>query len=391
MDNLDFVETYKKWIKDGEITDAPDIYIETSALMILSTTIRRNIHFYFGSKKLFTNLWVVLIGKSSLLRKSTCMNLTMDFIDPDLVLPQEVTPQKLIDILSFKPQGIFFWDEIMSILKLFKRDYMSGAKPMLTELFDRTKDYKKETLEYTRVVKEPFINILAGTTPEWYQQGLTESDVKSGFIPRFLQVFANRKDKFIKIPGLGDMTVKEKLKGYLRELKEIRYEIKLSEDSKEEFGKYSETIEKLIRKDKYGISPFLSRLLNYTMKFAVLYHISNSLLCREPYIYLDDMKQAIAFSETIRQSTEKILSKLAFTPHQVNRQKVLDILEMKDGQANYSELMRRLKISANELKSVLGSLEIEDRIVVSQEKGVNDKKARAVVKLLEDNNDELEF
>ena len=166
MDNLDFVETYKKWIKDGEITDAPDIYIETSALMILSTTIRRNIHFYFGSRKLFTNLWVVLIGKSSLLRKSTCMNIAMDFIDNDLILPQDVTPQKLIEILSFKPQGVFFWDEIMSILKSFNRDYMAGAKSMLTELFDRTRDYKKETLEYTRIVKEPFINIMAGTTPE---------------------------------------------------------------------------------------------------------------------------------------------------------------------------------------------------------------------------------
>ncbi|HRR96687.1 MAG TPA: DUF3987 domain-containing protein [Candidatus Ratteibacteria bacterium] len=382
MENFDFIDEFKNWIKEGEITDAPDIYIEASTLMILSMTIRRNIHIYFGSKKLFTNLWVVLIGRSSLLRKSTCMDLVKQFIDQDLIIAQEITPEKLVETLSFRGQGIFFWDEIMTVLKSFSREYMASCKPMLTELFDRTTDYKRETMGYFRTVKEPFINIMAGTTPEWYQKGLSEADIKSGFIPRFLQVFAFKKDKFIKIPGTGDITKREQLKEYLKEIKDIRYEITLSDEAKDEFGKYSELIEKEILRDGNGLSPFLARLLNYTLKFSILYHISNSNHNREPYIYLDDMKKAVEFSEIIRKSTEKILSKLAFTPYQINRQKVLEILEIKEGKINYSELMSRLKVSKNELRGVLDSLMLENKIIIESEQGINDKKAHQVVRLL---------
>jgi len=362
---MDFVSDFINWIRRGKITDSPDLFLETTALQILSMTIGRTFYTYFGRKKIYSNMWAILIGKSSMFRKSTCLDLAKSFIDDDLLFPDEYSSERLIETIAYKGKGIMTVDELMSVSKLWNREYASGVKSFLTQLFDSDRSYKRETMEYKVEIKEPYINIFACSTPIWFQSALNEEDIYGGFLPRFLLVYCWKKKYNYKFPGRGDIETEKVLRHHLDLLKNTTktppYELKLSEIAIKHFTKYTNLIEKLIHQEGNGLSPFLTRLLTYVIKTSILYHFSDSRNLYDREISAYSMKRAISYIDKIRITTEKILSRLSFSSFQVLRNKILELLENK-GEIKYSELLRKLRIPTKQLNDILRTLQDEEII-----------------------------
>lgn len=361
-----FVKDFLYWIRKGKITDAPDFFLEMTAYQILSMTVRRNLYVYYGRKKVYPNLWCILIGKSSMFRKSTCLDLAKSFIKPELILPDEYSSERLIEIVSYKKEGILTADEIMTVSKLWDKEYAKGVKSFLTQIYDSESGYKRETRDYTIEIKDPYINFFACSTPVWFQEALNEEDVYGGFLPRFLLIYCWNKKYNYSFPGRGDEALEKTLRKhldmvYLHAKTTENKELVFSPQARKRIVQYSLFIEKLIQQEGNGLSPFLTRLLLYLIKLSILEHYAIPENLNSKEISLKEVKNAIIFTEKVRLSTEKILGRLCFSSYQVLRNKILEYLESKE-EMKYSELLRKLKIQTRYLDEIVKTLEDEELV-----------------------------
>ncbi|HOM26567.1 MAG TPA: DUF3987 domain-containing protein [bacterium] len=361
-----------KEIEKKKVTDAPEIFLEISALMILSITIKRKLFVQWGHKKIFPNLWAILIAKSTLYRKSTVLDLTKSFIDQEDIFPHEYSSELLIKEIAFKRQGIFIMDEIISPLKLWEKEYAVGVKSLLVSLYDCESEYKRKTLQYTYEIKMPFINIFAGSTPAWIQKSIKEEDLTSGFLPRFLLIYVyEKKNISYPYPGEFEENSQKIIRDCISLLKE-KYKDKeeqklgLSTPAKKILADYADLMNKRILEQGNGLSIFYSRLLIYVLKFSILYFISNSRNIGKNTIDKYSVKRAVNLIENIRKRTEKLLESLSFSKYQVIRNKVINILE-EQGEIKYSDLLRKIKIKTRELREILETLEDEELIETLKE------------------------
>ena len=184
-----YVEFSQKWSSRSF-----DGYHEAVGLWVLSTVAARRILVTFG-KGLYTNLYILLVGRTSLYAKSTAAHIGRRLIDkiglPFLLLPEDLTPQKMIRLMSNQlPEGFIKLspDQKEKILKdyafvgqkgLYCDEYGANLENMtkssgpygefhglLRKLHDTEETYTKGTL--VRGVEEismPYISLLGALTP----------------------------------------------------------------------------------------------------------------------------------------------------------------------------------------------------------------------------------
>src|SRR3990167_5799800 len=196
---MNFVEAYVQYAE--QFTDSPPILHHRVALSVLSTVINRNVWLSQGHKKIYPNLWMLIIAPSSFYRKSYTLSIGEDLvreIDTSLVLPREFSHEKLIESLQEQPHGMLIFYEFKTFMGLMERDYMSGTKSLITELYDCPLLYDRKTIKGgTTSIREPFLNILAASTMDWFVSSIKDDDMAGGFLPRFLIVTAPKKDKIL--------------------------------------------------------------------------------------------------------------------------------------------------------------------------------------------------
>ena len=189
------IDDYIDWAND--VTDAAPEFHEiccTTLLSILTaTTLRlptsRNI-------AIVPNLWALILGDSTLTRKTTCMNMAMDFvmqIDKDLIISSEATMEGLMTNLALRPKmvSVFYRDEISGFFDSVQRkDYLTGMQETMTQLYDVPRMLKRILKKDTYVVSEPIFIFFGGGTPDRMFSLITESYYTSGFMARFLVMHA---------------------------------------------------------------------------------------------------------------------------------------------------------------------------------------------------------
>lgn len=113
----DFVETYKNYAM--AMTDAPSKYQELMALSVIAAVLGRQVYLKNGVYNLYSNLFIVLLGKSTVMRKSACLNIAKHILrkfNNELILPNDFAPEGLFNLLPDKPAGVISWSEFGSFL-----------------------------------------------------------------------------------------------------------------------------------------------------------------------------------------------------------------------------------------------------------------------------------
>src|SRR6201999_3023795 len=88
------------------------------------------------------NLWFMILGDTTLTRKTTAMDLAVDLlmdVDPDVILATDGSIEGLMQGLSTRPKrpSIFLRDEFSGLLEMMtKWDYYAGMAEVLTKLYD---------------------------------------------------------------------------------------------------------------------------------------------------------------------------------------------------------------------------------------------------------------
>lgn len=165
----------------------------------------------------YPNLYVVLVAPPGVVSKSTTAGLGMNLLRkvPDVKFgPEIATWPALVD--SFEKakmevpipydSGLFY---PMSCLTLESSEFGvlldpqdKGMVDLLVSLWDG-KEGKMEKVTKTsgtNYVENPWINIIACTTPSWIAGNFPEYMIGGGFTSRTLFVYADKKEKFIAYP-----------------------------------------------------------------------------------------------------------------------------------------------------------------------------------------------
>lgn len=184
-----YVEFGQKWSPRSSYS-----YLEATGLWILSTVAARRVSILYGAGK-YTNLYILLVGRSSIHAKSTAVGIAKDFINTIglsyLLLPDECTPQRMIQEMSstipdkfstftsgkrekilkelaFAGQKGWYYDEFgMNIQNMMKSSGPYGEFRGILRKFDDTEQtYVKGTIIRGREeIERPYLSLIGVLTP----------------------------------------------------------------------------------------------------------------------------------------------------------------------------------------------------------------------------------
>ncbi len=363
MQTNDFFAQYIQFA--SETTDCPEMFHWFISYVVASAVIGKNVSFPFGDNLLFPNLWLILIAPSSEYRKSTALGIGLSMlrkISLRLVLPSRFTEEAFMNDLVLNPQGLIPFYEFKSLLDLVRKDYNSGLKSLLTELYDVPDFLVRKTMAGEKIVERPCVSIMAATTMEWFLTSCKEDDFGSGFLPRFLFVPVRSKSRDLPIPPPANQIKKQKLIDELIQIQKIKGRISLTCEAEKEHNAWYVNFK---HRDK--IPQFMgiySRLQIYLIKLAMIHSI---VVFGSVSITEASIKEAIGLIEWLLTEFEGLaISEFTFSKFEKQKKKILGLIQ--GGTNERAVLVRNSNMSAKEFNEVILTL-IEGGRVKEQKDG----------------------
>lgn len=186
------IDDYKDWAAVS--TDAVPVYHELTIFMILSALCASGLECHTTYGMVRPNLWGLILGDSTLSRKTTAMKMGMSFIeeiDYNRILASDASAEGMLSGLSSRPNQVsmFFRDEVSGFLESIRRkDYMAGLPEMMAQLYDVPPVYTRRLRKETITVTAPVFIFFGGGIQDKTYSLINEQLITSGFLPRFLVV-----------------------------------------------------------------------------------------------------------------------------------------------------------------------------------------------------------
>lgn len=203
-----FISKYVKHHLDK--TDAYPDYHYAAALTLLSIAADRKVIIPLKQGDIYTNLWIMNLGRSSFSRKSTALR-TVKYVVGAFgafhELPGMFSTEGLIESFDDNSHGHLIKDECAQILgSINKKQYMSDVRDVLCELYEcgdikRKLRTSKKNVKSEYEIKDSYPVFLFATTPDNFFDNSTKLDITSGWLIRFLYVFPRypKKTKGLEI------------------------------------------------------------------------------------------------------------------------------------------------------------------------------------------------
>ena len=186
------IDRYRDWAEDA--TDALPEFHDLCAAIGLSSIVSNSVRLDTSYGLMVPNLWGLILGDSTLSRKTTAMRMIMDIIaglDSDMILATDGSAEGLLSGLSTRPNktSIFYKDEISGFFdSMNKKDYLAGMAETLTALYDVPAIFTRRLRKETIIIESPAFVLFGGGVRDRVYETINEEYVLSGFLPRFLVV-----------------------------------------------------------------------------------------------------------------------------------------------------------------------------------------------------------
>lgn len=218
-----FIEEYKDWAAIA--TDAIESFHEVSAAILLSAICASGIKLDTSYGEMIPNLWGLILGDSTLTRKTTAMRMAMDIItdiDPEIILATDGSAEGLLTGLSSRPYrtSIFYKDEVSGFVdSINRKDYLAGMPETLTQLYDVPRLYTRRLRKETITISHPVFIFFGGGIRDKVHSLLSDEYILSGFIPRFLVVSGEADITRIRRTGPATANTSEKRANLVEKMK----------------------------------------------------------------------------------------------------------------------------------------------------------------------------
>jgi hypothetical protein len=389
-----FVKYYKEW--GLAATDAPEEYHELACFIALSSLTSAGVKLELSWGSIAPNLWGLILGESTLTRKTTAMKMAMDIVhdlDEDLIVATDGSAEGLMTGLSHRPNmvSIFFKDEVSGFFdSINKKVYLAGMTEDLAKLYDVPKVLSRLLRKETITVASPYFIFFGGGIRDKVYSTIDESYILSGFMPRFLIVSGDNDLSRIRPTGppTDDIwKLKQKVVstfGELREYYNVSAEMKVggqtmtipsTVEAKVTDGgwKRLNDIEQLLVK-KATESPFqmtalptFQRLYFSMLKMSILIAITR----RQPKdnntieINEEDINQAAWYIQRWGKHSVNLIANAGKADVEKVLDKIVGHVREQPG-CTKSSIMLRWRLSGREMKELIETLEGRGLVVVSR-------------------------
>lgn len=215
--NPTFIDKYVAWARKK--TDGAVEYQIASAFTLLSSAFSDTGYGTPKYGKLGLNLWFMLLGETTLSRKSTsrqlmlrCIRTYEKYVGYQIDIGSNVTAEGLVKHLAGRDKltSLFHRDEVQGMFKEFiTKTYMATAADQFTELYDghvpvvirSTGGKSASAAVQTERAETNFIMYLMGITSK-VSEILTVDYFRSGFLARFLYVVADAPERTFELEAV---------------------------------------------------------------------------------------------------------------------------------------------------------------------------------------------
>lgn len=244
----DWILGYQEYAKYSE---APLHMHFWTAVSTIAGALRRQVWIDMGYFQWFPNFYIIIVSPPGIVGKSTTSGLGMNLLRkvPDINFgPEVATWPALIDAFSdaqtafeyqgeFHPQSAITLEasELGNLLNPQDRDMVD----LLVTLWDgkQGKFEKKTKHSGNNLIENPWINLIACTTPAWIAGNFPDSLIGGGFTSRCVFVYAEKKRQLVAYPNLlvknEIKEIKEKLVEDLHRISQLKGEFRLTDEAYE--------------------------------------------------------------------------------------------------------------------------------------------------------------
>ena len=186
------IDDYTDWATTA--TDAVPVFHPLCCMMILASIMAGNLKLETSYGTMHPHLWGLVLGNSTLSRKTTAMNLATSFIsnlDRETIIATDGSVEGILTGMSIRngQTSMFFRDEVTGLFEAFKKkEYMSGMPEMFTQLYDSPAFFTRRLRKETISIISPIFMFFGGGIRDKFYELIDESMILSGFLPRFLIV-----------------------------------------------------------------------------------------------------------------------------------------------------------------------------------------------------------
>lgn len=211
---------YKDWLTAfmdyASYGEAPRHMYFWCGVSAVAGALRRKVWIDQAYFKWHSNMYVVLVAPPGIVSKSTTAGIAMNLLRqvPGIKFgPDVVTWPALVTAFSEASEGFDYNGEInvMSALTLESSEFGNLLNPqdkdmvdLLVALWDGKpgKFEKKTKHSGSDSIENPWINLVACTTPSWIAGNFPEYMIGGGFTSRCIFVYADAKANYVAYPGL---------------------------------------------------------------------------------------------------------------------------------------------------------------------------------------------
>ena len=347
-------------------------------LSVLGSLFGRKLCLLEGTRPIFPNMFLCLVGPSGLSRKSESIYKARTLVDEC-----QSETFKCVSALA-SAEGLValvadyedvrlacFIDELRWLFVKSSQKITEGLIPKLNEAFDGSSTLSLPTRHEPLEAIRPSINLLGALTETWLIESITLSMMGGGFMNRvafFLHEQMPLKSAS-EIEG-PDPTKMPKVKRLIDSIAHLPHVHKFKFDKEvkqDETAWYHEKMQPLLNEDDLTRDAII-RVELYVKKLAlILAYLQND--TSDDEIHLPAWHTARAIGEYWTQVNLHIISKLSFDKLTEQETRVLKHLDELGGSSTKSELSKKIgrqHISARELMRILEALIQNEIIQVSE-------------------------
>jgi hypothetical protein len=212
--NEDWIKAFMDYASFGE---APRHMYFWTAVSTIAGALRRRVWLDQGYFKWYPNFYVIIVAPPGIVSKSTTAGIGMDLLRKVKGVhmgPSVVTMQALLTAMAEITEGVEFVPgefKMVSELTIESSEFGNLLNPndkdmvdMLVNLWDCKEGALEKKTKHSGndTVENPFLNIIACTTPAWIAGNFPEYMIGGGFTSRCIFVYADKKAKYVAYPGL---------------------------------------------------------------------------------------------------------------------------------------------------------------------------------------------
>jgi len=385
--HADWLEAFCDYARFGEAPRKMYFWVGVSAL---AGALRRKVWIDQAYFKWFPNFYIILVAPPGIVSKSTTASVAMRLLRrvPGIKFgPDVVTWQALIGAFA---EATEMYDDgfgdyrVMSALTIESSEFGNLLNPQDKEMVDllvslwdgKEGSFDKRTkMSGNDKVENPWINMIACTTPAWIAGNFPEYMIGGGFTSRCVFVYASEKEKYVAYPGLhvpaNLAQLEDSLVADLEHISiNLQGEYKLSSDAiawGEAWYREHYTNRPVgLDDDRFG--GYIARKQTHVHKLAMILSAAQS---DKLIISIEDLKTANEMVSDLEADMPGVFSKIGRSDISLQTDRFLKYLAQK-GEVAYPEAYRFIHAyfpSSREFEDMLAGCIRSEQVRVEQRQG----------------------